>query len=54
MSYVLITHDFTVVHAMAHRVYVLRDGEIVETGRTQEVLTTPRHAYTRGLVSASA
>jgi microcin C transport system ATP-binding protein len=54
LSYVLITHDLTVVHAMAHRVYVLRDGEIVETGRTQEVLTTPRHAYTRGLVSASA
>ena len=54
LSYVLITHDLTVVNAMAHRVYVLKDGKIIETGLTQEVLAAPRHEYTRALVRASA
>src|SRR5690606_6501065 len=53
LSYVLITHDLQVVNALAHRLYVLRDGVIVESGSTEEVIARPRHEYTRRLVQAS-
>ncbi len=47
-----ITHDFGVVAEIADRVCVMREGAIVETGTTREVLTTPRHAYTQMLIAA--
>jgi peptide/nickel transport system ATP-binding protein len=47
-----ITHDFGVVAEIADRVAVMREGEIVETGTTREVLTAPRHAYTKMLIAA--
>ena len=47
-----ISHDLAVVHRVADRVVVLRGGEVVETGPSDEVLTAPRHAYTRALVGA--
>jgi len=53
LSYLLITHDLTVVNALAHRVYVLKDGEIVESGNTEQVIERPRHPYTQSLVQAS-
>ncbi len=53
LSYVLITHDLAVVNALAHRLYVLKDGEIVEQGETESVITNPQNAYTRTLVQAS-
>ncbi|WP_269533260.1 ABC transporter ATP-binding protein [Chitinimonas sp. BJYL2] len=53
LSYVLITHDLTVVRAMAHRLYVLKDGHIVEHGDTEQLITEPQHPYTRQLVQAS-
>lgn len=53
LSYLLITHDLSVVNAMAHRVYVVKDGHIVEDGDTEAVITAPRHPYTRRLVQAS-
>ncbi len=53
LSYVLISHDLTVVQAMAHRLYVLRDGRIVESGDTPSVIANPQHAYTQRLVRAS-
>jgi microcin C transport system ATP-binding protein len=53
LAYLLITHDLTVVSALAHRIYVLKDGEIVESGETTAVLADPQHAYTRSLVEAS-
>jgi microcin C transport system ATP-binding protein len=52
-SYLLITHDLAVVRALAHRVYVLRDGAVVEEGETLQVLDDPRHEYTRSLVEAA-
>ena len=48
-----ITHDLNVIQRMCPRVLVMRDGYIVEEGRTERVLTQPRHAYTQELVSAS-
>jgi microcin C transport system ATP-binding protein len=54
LAYLLITHDVDVIHAMAHRVVVMKDGAIVETGSVAEVLHSPRHPYTQRLVSAAA
>ncbi|GAA1191370.1 nickel ABC transporter ATP-binding protein NikE [Prauserella alba] len=47
-----ITHDLAVVATIAHRVAVLRNGEVVEYGSADEVLRSPSHAYTRELVTA--
>ncbi len=47
-----ITHDFGVVAEIAHRVAVLRLGELVELGTKQDVLTRPQHAYTRMLIGS--
>ncbi len=47
-----ITHDFGVVAELAHRVAVLRLGDLVEVGSKQEVLQQPRHDYTRMLIGA--
>ena len=51
LSYLLITHDIDVIRAMAHDVLVMKDGEIVESGRVCDVLDAPRHPYTRILVA---
>ena len=47
-----ITHDFGVVAEIAHRVAVLRLGEMVELGPKTEVLKRPQHFYTRMLIEA--
>ena len=47
-----ITHDFGVVAEVAHRVAVLRLGELVELGSRDDVLRRPRHAYTRMLIAS--
>jgi microcin C transport system ATP-binding protein len=53
LSYLLITHDVDVIRAMAHRVVVMKDGQIVESGPVFEVLDRPQDAYTRRLVAAA-
>jgi len=47
-----ITHDFGVVAEIAHRVAVLRLGQLVEVGERDEVLKRPRHDYTRMLIGS--
>jgi peptide/nickel transport system ATP-binding protein len=47
-----ITHDFGVVAEIAHRVAVLRRGELVEIGTRDEVLKHPRHEYTKMLIGS--
>ncbi|MGW3349550.1 dipeptide ABC transporter ATP-binding protein [Nonomuraea rubra] len=49
---VFISHDLGVVHHLADRVLVMKDGRVVEEGRVDEVFTAPRHPYTRDLVAA--
>ncbi|MGM0914146.1 MAG: ABC transporter ATP-binding protein [Pseudomonadota bacterium] len=53
MSYLFISHDLAVVRAMAHRIMVLKEGEVVEAGSCREVLEQPRSDYTRALVKAA-
>jgi peptide/nickel transport system ATP-binding protein len=52
MGVLFITHDFGVVAEIAHRVAVLRLGELVELGAKDDVLKRPQHAYTRMLIGA--
>jgi peptide/nickel transport system ATP-binding protein len=47
-----ITHDFGVVAEIAHRVAVLRWGELVEMGPTEQILARPQQPYTRMLISS--
>jgi len=51
IAMVLITHDLGVVARIADRVAVMYAGEVVEEGPVQEIFATPRHPYTRGLMS---
>ena len=53
LSYLLISHDLSVIQALAHRVYVLKDGEIVESGDTDQIISNPQHPYTKSLVQAT-
>ena len=52
MAMLLITHDLGIVRKMAERIYVMRHGEIVEEGTTQQIFSAPNNDYTRMLISA--
>ena len=52
LSYILVTHDIDVVRAMAHRVMVMKDSRIVESGPLAQVLERSQSDYTRRLVEA--
>ncbi|OGT19173.1 MAG: ABC transporter ATP-binding protein [Gammaproteobacteria bacterium RBG_16_57_12] len=52
MSLLFITHDFGVVAQMADHLGVMRLGKLVESGRVDQVLSNPQHAYTRQLLAA--
>ncbi|MDT7647647.1 MAG: oligopeptide transport system ATP-binding protein oppD [Pseudonocardiales bacterium] len=49
----LVTHDLGLAVERADRVVVLAEGRVVESGSAREVLTAPRHEYTRRLVAAA-
>jgi microcin C transport system ATP-binding protein len=52
LSYILVTHDIDVVRAMAHRVMVMKDSRVVESGSLEQVLERSQSDYTRRLVEA--
>jgi ABC-type microcin C transport system duplicated ATPase subunit YejF len=52
MGMVFITHDLNIVKRIAHRVYVMRYGEVVEEGETKAIFSKPKHPYTKALLEA--
>ncbi len=52
LSAIVVTHDLAVVRLLADRLMVMKDGRVVETGLTDQVLDDPQHAYTQLLVSS--
>jgi len=52
LSAIVVTHDLAVARLLAHRLLVMRGGEIVESGLTDQVLDDPQHPYTQLLVSS--
>jgi microcin C transport system ATP-binding protein len=53
LGFVFISHDLAVIGAMAHRVVVMQNGSIVETGEVEKIFATPAHPYTRKLLKAA-
>jgi peptide/nickel transport system ATP-binding protein len=51
-SYVLVSHDFTTVEAVADRIAVMYAGKVVELGDARELLDKPTHPYTQELLAA--
>ena len=52
LSAIVVTHDLAVTRLLAHRLLVMRGGEVVESGLTDQVLDDPQHPYTQLLVSS--
>jgi len=53
LSYIFISHDLRVIKAICHHVLVLKDGELIEEGPRNSVFTTPKHNYTKRLLTAA-
>jgi microcin C transport system ATP-binding protein len=53
LGFVFISHDLAVIGAMAHRVAVMQNGSIVETGEVEKIFAAPAHPYTRKLLKAA-
>ncbi|MGP3941418.1 MULTISPECIES: ATP-binding cassette domain-containing protein [Streptomyces] len=52
LTLVFVSHDLSVVRHVCDRVAVMHNGQIVETGATEQVYEDPQHSYTRRLISA--
>lgn len=52
LTFMLITHDMSVIKYLADRVAIMYLGEIVEIGTTEEIFNSPKHPYTQALLSA--
>jgi len=52
LAAIVVTHDLGVARLLAHRLMVMRGGEIVESGLTDQVLDDPQHPYSQLLVSS--
>ncbi len=53
LAFLFISHDLAVVRAMASYIIVLRDGKVVEQGKTQQIFQNPRQVYTQKLIRAA-
>ena len=52
LAVVIVTHDLAVARLLAHRLLIMKEGEVVEEGLTDQVLDDPQHPYTQLLVSS--
>lgn len=49
----MVTHDFAAAVQLGGDMLIMNEGEIIETGRASEILSSPKHCYTRNLIEAS-
>ena len=52
LAVVLVTHDLAVARLLSHRIIVMKQGHVIETGLTDRVLDDPQAPYTQLLVSS--
>ena len=52
IAYIFISHDLKVIRSMSHRIIVMKDGNIVETGNAEQVYTNPQNTYTKNLLKS--
>ena len=53
LAYIFISHDLRVIRAMAHKVMVMRNGDVVESGDCATLFTNPQSDYTKALMAAA-
>ncbi|KHD05474.1 microcin ABC transporter ATP-binding protein [Candidatus Thiomargarita nelsonii] len=53
ISYLFISHDLKVIRAISHRIFVMRHGQFIEQGETEQLFNHPQHPYTQSLLQAS-
>ena len=53
LTYIFISHDLSVVRTITDKVMVMKNGEIIESGKTENILTNPKHNYTKKLIEAA-
>jgi microcin C transport system ATP-binding protein len=53
LAYIFISHDLRVIRAMAHKVIVMKQGDVVEAGVAEALFSAPQSEYTRALLAAA-
>jgi len=53
LAYLFISHDLKVVRAMSHKVMVMKQGDVIESGSAQDLFENPQTEYTRALIAAA-
>lgn len=53
LAYLFISHDLKVVRTLSNHVIVMRQGEVVEEGPSQDIFANPREGYTKALLAAA-
>lgn len=53
MTYIFVSHDMRAIRAISDRIMVMQNGKIVELGSSGQILTKPKHPYTKSLIQAS-
>ena len=53
LSYLFITHDLSIIPAIAHKVAVMQNGKVVEQGTVEQIMHNPQHEYTQKLLNSA-
>nr|QIM10754.1 ABC transporter ATP-binding protein [uncultured Alphaproteobacteria bacterium] len=53
MAIIFISHDLSVVRKIADRVLVMKEGEVIEQGKTENIFSAPKKSYTKTLINSS-